>query len=50
MYVSVYVIKSNLNQFQRIDLLCFQCSGAASGDFPERVAALLQSSSTQDDC
>ncbi|XP_026825838.1 uncharacterized protein LOC105284108 isoform X4 [Ooceraea biroi] len=26
------------------------CSGAASGDFPERVAALLQSSSTQDDC
>ncbi|XP_018051745.1 PREDICTED: uncharacterized protein LOC108775966 [Cyphomyrmex costatus] len=26
------------------------CSGAASGDFSERVAALLQSSSTQDDC
>lgn len=27
-----------------------QCSGAASGDFSERVAALLHSSSTQDDC
>ncbi|XP_072758514.1 uncharacterized protein [Anoplolepis gracilipes] len=26
------------------------CSGTASGDFSERVAALLQSSSTQDDC
>ncbi|XP_078044725.1 uncharacterized protein LOC144474095 [Augochlora pura] len=26
------------------------CSGAASGEFSDRVAALLQSSSTQDDC
>ncbi|XP_012152336.1 uncharacterized protein LOC100880398 [Megachile rotundata] len=26
------------------------CTGSASGDFSERVAALLHSSSTQDDC
>ncbi|XP_020291954.1 uncharacterized protein LOC109858776 [Pseudomyrmex gracilis] len=26
------------------------CSSTASGDFSERIAALLQSSSTQDDC